>query len=168
MALLKYGMLILILPLFAFMAAHKFYVSVTQVTYSAEAEALQITSRIFIDDLENVLATRYGAALHLATRQEAADADSYIEKYLHTKLALRMNGRETPYRFLGKRYDNDIVVCYLEVPEIPPGSIKSIEIQNEMLTDLYEEQKNIVHLLINDIRKSFVLVRENNKAMLNL
>lgn len=168
MALLKYGMLILILPLFAFMAAHKFYVSVTQVSYSAEAEALQITSRIFIDDFENVLATRYGAALHLATREEASDADKYIEKYLQTKFVLRINGRETAYRFLGKRYDNDIVVCYMEIPEIPPGSIKSVEIQNEMLTDLYDEQKNIVHLLINDIRKSFVLVRENNKAMLNL
>lgn len=168
MALLKKGLLILLLPLFSFMAAHKFYVSVTQVNYSAEAEALQITSRVFIDDYENVLTMRYGDTLHLATKEEAAHADTYIEKYLRTKFVLRINDRETAYRFLGKRYDNDIMVCYLEVPAIPPNSIKSIEIQNEILTDLFEEQKNIVHLLINDTRKSFVLERENNKAMLNL
>ncbi len=168
MALLIKSLVIFLLPLFSFMAAHKFYVSVTQVNYSAEAEAIQITSRLFIDDFENVLTMRYGDTLHLATKDEAADADTNIEKYLRTKFVLRVNGRETAYRFLGKRYDNDIMVCYLEVPAIPPGSIKSIEIQNEILTDLFEEQKNIVHLLINDTRKSFVLVRENNKAMLNL
>ena len=56
---LKKSFLILLLPLFAFTAAHKFYVSVTNVTYSEKNEALQITSRVFIDDLEEVLKERY-------------------------------------------------------------------------------------------------------------
>ena len=32
--------------------AHKFYVSVTNINYSEKTDALQITSRIFVDDLE--------------------------------------------------------------------------------------------------------------------
>jgi hypothetical protein len=168
MSLFKKGLIIALLPCFAFTAAHKFYVSVTQVTYSSEEETLQITSRVFIDDLEQVLKERFGADLHLATSGEEEIAASHIEKYLHTKFVLYINGKETAYSYLGKRYDNDIMVCYMEVSGIPPGSISSLEIQNDLLTDLFEEQKNIVHITINDLKKSFVLVRENNKAMLNL
>ena len=168
MSLFKKGLIIGLLPFFAFTAAHKFYVSVTQVTYSPKDEALQITSRVFTDDLENVLKERYGADLQLATSEEAEIAASHIEKYLRTKFVLSINGKETAYHYLGKRYDNDIVVCYMEVSGIPPDSIRSLEIQNELLTDFFEEQKNIVHVTINDLKKSFVLVRENNKAMLNL
>ncbi len=75
----------MILPLVAFTVAHKFYVSVTNISYSEKDRALQITSRIFIDDFEQVLLERYGIEAHLATDSETALADEFIEKYLKTK-----------------------------------------------------------------------------------
>ena len=47
---------ILIIPLFAFSSLHKYYVSVTKIDYIKETGAVQITSRIFIDDFEKVVA----------------------------------------------------------------------------------------------------------------
>lgn len=168
MKLIRKCALILLLPLLAFGTAHKFYLSVTQVVYAPKEESLQITSRIFIDDFEAVLLERYGIATHLATENELDGADDYIEKYLRAKLQLRINGKAQTYRYLGKKYDNDVMVCYLEVEEVPSNTLSSIEIQNEVLTDLFEDQKNLVHILINDLKKSFVLVKDNNKGMLNL
>ncbi len=165
---LKKALLILILPLLAFTAVHKFYVSVTNIQYSEKEDALQITTRIFIDDFENVIEERYGVKTLLATDEESDTADSYIEKYLRAKIVLQVNGKNVPYSFLGKQYDNDVMICYIEVPEIGFQNVKSIEIQNEILTDLFEEQQNIVHFKINGKKKSFVLIRENNKGMLNL
>ena len=52
-------LLFLLLPLFAFTVAHKFYISVTNVGYSDKDKSLQITSRIFIDDMEKALMERY-------------------------------------------------------------------------------------------------------------
>jgi len=46
------GILFLSLSAFAF---HKFYVGVFQVEYAAEKKMIQITSRIFIDDLNNAM-----------------------------------------------------------------------------------------------------------------
>ena len=46
---------ILIIPLFAFSSLHKYYVSVTKIDYIKETQAIQITSRIFIDDFEKLL-----------------------------------------------------------------------------------------------------------------
>ena len=45
--------------------------------------------------------------------------------------------------------------------------MKSIEVENDLLTEFFEEQQNVVHLRIGDTKKSFILVRENNKGMLN-
>ena len=159
--------LLVIALLFSF-APHKFYVSVTNVNYSEKDDALQITTRIFIDDLEAVLLERYGIDAQLATEDEAKIAEDYIVKYLKTKFLVRLNKEQANFNYIGKKYDNDLVIFYLEVPEIGFDILKSIEIQNEVLTDLYEEQKNLVHIKYQGKKKSFVLIKENNKGMLNL
>lgn len=154
--------------LFSFSTAHKFYLSVTNVAYSEKSDTFQITSRIFIDDLEEVLKERYGVEAKLATNDEAEIADFYIEKYFRSKFTIELNGELAHYTFLGKEYNNDMTICYLEVEKVNLPNLKSISIQNEILTDLFEEQQNIVHFKWNGIKKSFVLIKENNKGMLNL
>ena len=72
------------------------------------------------------------------------------------------------YNFIGKKYDNDVVILYIEVPEVGFNALKTISIENDILTDLFEEQKNLVHFKWKGKKKSFVLIRENNKGMLNL
>ncbi|GMN10469.1 hypothetical protein MTsPCn9_35350 [Croceitalea sp. MTPC9] len=152
----------------SFTIAHKFYVSVTNINYSEKTDALQITSRIFIDDLEVLLKERYGIDAALGTEKETSMADDYIQKYLKAKFVLELNEEIASYNYIGKKYDNDVVIIYLEVPEIGFTALNSISIQNEVLTDLYEEQKNLVHIKWKGKKKSFVLIRENNKGMLNL
>tara|TARA_R110002049_G_scaffold213561_1_gene385008 strand:+ start:368 stop:661 length:294 start_codon:yes stop_codon:yes gene_type:complete len=95
-------------------------------------------------------------------------ADAYIEKYLRTKLMVEINDKPVQFDFLGKEYDNDIMICYLEVPKIDLGAATSIAVENEVLMDIFEEQKNVVHFKLGNQKKSFVLIRENNKGMLNL
>lgn len=168
MKFLKKCGLLLVLPLLAFSGIHKFYVSVTNIHYSEKDEAIQMTSRIFIDDFENVLVARYGIEAHLASDTENKLAEEYIEKYLKTKFLVYINGEQRTYDFLGKKYDNDVMICYLEIPKVAKDEIKSITVQNEILTDIFEEQQNVVHFKIMGKKKSYVLIKENNKGMLNL
>lgn len=165
---LKKSFIILLLPLLAFTAAHKFYVSVTNVSYSEKDDALQMTSRVFIDDMDQVLKERYDIEAHLATDQESSLSQEYLEKYLRAKFVVEINGAPRTYEYIGKKYDNDLVIFYLEVPELDFPTVKSIQIQNEMLTDMFDEQQNIVHFKIKGKKKSFVLMKENTKGMLNL
>jgi len=164
----RFLILFLGLSLLSMTVAHKFYVSVTNIQHSEAEETLQITTRIFIDDLEAVLLERYGVTTSLATDAEVDDANAYIEKYLNRKMVFKVNGEHMPYTFLGKEYETDIVVCYLELQLGPLSKVSSLEIQNDVLTDMFEEQQNVVHFRIADKRKSFVLIRESNKGMLNL
>ncbi|PRX53049.1 DUF6702 family protein [Flagellimonas meridianipacifica] len=160
-----------VLTVFAFLSfsvAHKFYVSVTHVKYSEKDTAFQITSRVFIDDLEDLLSERFGVTAKLATNDELENANTYIKRYFLQKFVVEINGEKVDYDFLGKTYDNDVVILYLEIPNIQLSETKSIAIQNEILTDLFDEQQNIVHFKWKGQKKSFVLIRENNKGMLNL
>lgn len=161
-------LLFLTFSLSSFVEVHKFYVSVTHVAYAENDDALQVTSRIFIDDLEQVIDERYGAKLNLATEQEADTADDYINRYFRQKFTILLDGEVVDYEFLGKKYDNDVVVCYIELTNVGLAQRKTLEIQNEILTDVFEEQKNIVHIKVKENKKSFVLIKENNKGMLNL
>ncbi|MFH6604719.1 DUF6702 family protein [Maribacter algicola] len=168
MTTFKKSFLILMLPLMAFTAAHKFYLSVTHVGYSEKDDALQITTRLFIDDMEKLLDERYGLKAQLGTDVESKSADEYLEKYFRTKLLFEIDGQPAEYQFLGKKYDTDMLICYFEIPKIGMDKIKSIQIQNEILTDLFDEQQNVVHFKIKEKKKSFVLIKSDTKGMLNL
>lgn len=164
----KKGLLLLVLPLIAFTSMHKFYMSVTNLVYSEKDAALQITSRIFIDDLEAVFIERFEFEAKLATNDESSESDKYLKKYLNTKFELTINGQSKAYDFIGKKYEDDMVIIYLEVPELNINDLKTISLKNEILTDLFDEQQNITHFKIKEKKKSFVLHKENSTGVLNL
>ena len=162
---IKYLLVIIVLPLLAFTTAHKYYVSVTQIDYIKEKQSIQIISRIFIDDFESLIRQRYDEDVTLGKKNESMKVNVYIEKYLKEKIKIKINGEEVFLNFIGKEYEDDIVNCYLEIENVK--EIKSFEIANHVLFDLYKEQQNIVRTFINSKHKSFILIPENDKGLLN-
>ena len=162
---IKIFLLIVILPLMAFSAFHKYYISVTQVDYIQEKQSVQITTRIFIDDFEKVLRARYNENIVLAGKEETKEANKYIETYLRSKIRVRINDKDMNLIFIGKEYDIDIIQCYIEIQDVT--LVKSIEVTNEVLFDLFEDQQNMIKTKINSKQKSFLLNKNNKKALLN-
>lgn len=165
MKFIKPFLFFLIIPLFAFTSVHKYYISVTQINFIEEKQSVQITTRIFIDDFESLLRERYDESITLAGKDEANTTDIYIDRYLKEKLKIKINDKDANLIFIGKEYDVDIMKCYLEIEGV--NSIESIEIKNRVLFDLYEDQQNIVKTKINSKQKSFILISQNDKAVLN-
>tara|TARA_R110000737_G_scaffold20183_3_gene38514 strand:+ start:762 stop:1301 length:540 start_codon:yes stop_codon:yes gene_type:complete len=168
MKFFRTALLVILLPLFAFAGAHKFYISVTNVDYSEKDQSVQIITRVFIDDINAVLKERYGIPSKLGTDSESSVDREYLEKYIRTKFLVEINGETAKYDFIGKKYDADMVICYLEVTDVPLKNLKQIGIQNEVLTDIYDDQQNVVHFNVNGKKKSHVLVKSHTKGMLNL
>jgi len=168
MKIFKPLLVLLILPLFAFAGAHKFYISVTNVNYSEKDEAIQIITRVFIDDMNAVLKERYGYTANLGTEKENDVDKDFLVKYLRTKFLVEVNSKNVTYDFIGHKYDSDMVICYLEVPNVPLATLKQIGITDEVLTDIYDDQQNVVHMKVKGKKKSHVLVKSRPKGMLNL
>lgn len=161
----KYLILLAIIPLLAFASAHKYYVSITQIDYIKEKQSVQITTRLFVDDLERLIRMRYDETITLASRNEPKTVNTYIEKYISEKMVIKINGKPAKMLFLGKEYENDIVYCYFEIEKV--ASISSFEITNEVFFDVFTEQKNIVRTDINGENNSFILIKQNDKGLLN-
>lgn len=165
MKIKKYLIISFLLPLFAFTTMHKYYISVTQVNYIQEKQSLQIISRIFIDDFENVLRERYDENLTLAEKDELQTIDLYIERYLKGAITIKINNQKVEVSFIGKEYDGDIMRCYLEVEGVK--SIESFEISNKTLFDLFEDQQNIIKTKINSKEKSVIQTSQSHNMVLN-
>ena len=125
---------------------------------------MQITSRIFIDDLETALNARYKKSFELDTKEELKDTDTFINKYVSDLLKVTINNKLTPFKYLGKKYETDVIYIFVEIENI--AQIKSIAIQNRILLDEFSEQQNIIKLNINDRKKSFILSNDSDKDLL--
>ncbi len=160
----KIFFLAIVFPLLSFTELHKYYVSVTEVEYVKEQKAVQITSRIFIDDFEKMLRERYDKDITLAIDDEKSTVNFYTKKYLKEKLKIMINEQEVEFKFLGKEYEDDIMISYLEIENI--DIISSIKVANQVLFDVFPDQQNIVRFKINSKNKSFLLTKESDKGML--
>ena len=154
----------MILLLSSFSAVHKYYISNTQIEYVEAQKSIQIITRVFIDDFENVLKQRYDDDLTFDD-EDAKMIDFYTEKYLREKLKISINGKDMPLIFIGKEIEMGIVKCYLEIEDVE--NVYDLAVKNQTLFDLFEEQQNIIKLNINSQKKSFVLTKQNDKAVLN-
>lgn len=164
MRFLSTCLFLILFPLLAFTGIHKYYISVTQIEYIEDKQSVQITSRIFIDDFENLLRERYDKNITLAGKDELKIVDLYIERYLKEKLKIRINNETSNLIFIGKEYDADIVRCYLEIEGVK--QIETFEVRNRVLFDLFEDQQNIVKTKINAKQKSFILFPQKDSAVL--
>tara|TARA_R110002012_G_scaffold273779_1_gene459872 strand:- start:606 stop:1109 length:504 start_codon:yes stop_codon:yes gene_type:complete len=144
--------------------AHEFYLSVTEIEYNNEEQSLQIITRVFIDDFQNVLNERYDADIQLSQEAEEGAVTEHISKYLNQKLRLKINGEELQLNYLGKEYDADQLVLYIEVENV--AAFDEIEVTNEILTDLFDDQKNVVHVKVNNKTKSLLLMRQQETEKL--
>ncbi|GAA4108375.1 hypothetical protein GCM10022393_04410 [Aquimarina addita] len=155
---------VIFLTISSFTTTHKFYVSVTQIDYNEEQKSLQIISRIFVDDFEATLQDRYDSSIKLSSENPNDKIDGYIEKYLQQKISISVNGKPVVFEYIGKEYDNDLILCYLEVEGVQ--DLETIEVSNTVLMDAFNEQQNIVHVKKGTQRKSLMLENEISQGML--
>lgn len=157
----------LLVILFSFLSAftlHKFYVGVFQIDYFKEKKAVQITARLFIDDLEKALYKKHNKHIYITTKYEIAEANTLIANYLSEKLKIKINNKSQSLQFLTKEQEDNIVICYLKIPF--KDNIKDLEITNTVLSDIFKEQQNLVHLNLNSNKKTLLFTNtETNQKL---
>ncbi|WP_396601846.1 DUF6702 family protein [Algibacter sp. R77976] len=161
---IKFLIIAIVIPLFAFTSLHKYYISVTHVNYVEEKESIQLISRIFIDDFESALKSNYDETIVLAEENEAGIINTYMDRYLQENIKLKVNNKDVIFNFIGKEYEGDIVKCYLEVQNVK--NIKTFYISNSVLFDLQKDQQNIIKTKIYSKNKSVILTSNNLNALL--
>ena len=156
--------LLLLFSLSSFKTDHKFYVSVTEIEYNQKAESLQIISRVFIDDLEKLLQKRYDASIILSEKNDNEKITDHLKKYIGQKMKIQLDGKPYKLNYIGKEYENDLALIYIEIPNVP--EFKNIRIKNAILTDMFSEQKNLVHVEYKGETKSLILTSGKDEDLI--
>lgn len=144
---------------------HETYLSVTEIEYRKDSKSVQVISRVFIDDMEDVLTKRFGKEVSLAYKKDLSANKGLLEKYYSKKLSIKVKNQDIPLKLLGSKFDADQIVLFLEGNNVE--SFKTVVVENLVLTDLFDTQKNIVHVKNGDVIESMLLVKAKGSDTVN-
>jgi hypothetical protein len=143
---------------------HKFHVSKCLVEFNEAEQALQMSMHIFLDDLEEALRKKGADDLFICTKMESEDAEVYMSQYVANNFIIEVNGEVLEYEFLGKEPSEDLqgVWCYLEILNVT--SVKNLKITNNILLEVYDDQKNVISIIGPDRRKGMMLLQRGQSS----
>ncbi|MTI21425.1 hypothetical protein E1176_10380 [Fulvivirga sp. RKSG066] len=145
---------------------HPIHVSVTDIEYDEDRKALEIASHIFLDDIEkHIRIIKKERYLDILKPDKDRTTDDLISEYLKDRIAINVNGKPEEYKYLGFEREAGAIYVYMEVEKV--RKLKSLEIRNEVLLDLYEDQINLVHVKVDGKIRSLKLEENNEKEQLS-
>lgn len=122
---------------------HPMHVTVIEVEFDKEAKAIEMSMHVFTDDLEK--------HLRFIEKDETLDIieintearDQLFRTYFVKEVKLNVNGKDQVTSYLGHQVEGDALWIFMEVPNIK--KLKTLEIKNTTLLDLYDDQTNLIH-----------------------
>jgi hypothetical protein len=146
------------------MTVHRFYVAIYQINFVAQKKMVQVTTRIFVDDLNEALKNGCHKKTFIGTEKETQEDKLLMEKYLADKFKISVNGKHRTMNYLSYELENNVIVCYFNIKDVV--KITSLEVENSILTELYPEQQNIIQFNNNGVKQNLLLSSETTKGML--
>lgn len=143
---------------------HKFYVSVTQINFAQDKKTVQITSRIFIDDLNNALEKKHKKKFYIGSIKETDEEIQLLKNYLNENFSIKVNSKLKPTVYLDKELEDDVIIVYQVIRDV--SKINSLEIKNTLLFDLLPEQQHIIHTQVLTKKQSALLTFDNPAELL--
>jgi hypothetical protein len=136
---------------------HPVHISVTEINYSEKDKALQIVSRLFIDDLElSIRAKRKDPDLDLMEPKAPLTTKQLMIEYLTEHFKVILDGKLCKLNFLGVEKEDLSLICYIEIANVK--KIKTLEVFNDAIMGMHEDQSNLVHVTFKSPVKSARLV----------
>ena len=145
----------ILLTLITFLAsllAHPFHVSVCEVEYNTETKALQLSQRMFLDDLEETLNKVYNVRIDIVAPEDKQLRDSLIKDYVLKHLIIIVNNKVKKATYIGHELEGDAMWCYIEYYGVK--KLGQLNITNTVFLEVYDDQNTLIHLKYNGETKS--------------
>ncbi len=122
---------------------HPFHLSICELKHDADSKSLQISSRLFLDDLEVALSHRRGAKNYFTEVGDSVIKED-LKKYFEEHLKVSINGHPRTSQFLGFEIEDNVVWCYLEINKVK--SMQEVFLIYTPLIDTFDDQINLAHI----------------------
>lgn len=131
---------------------HPLHLATVEIDHNATEKTLEITCKTFWDDFESILSKRNGSKVDLVGGKDTAGNNKKIFEYIKSHLQITIDGKPVQMSFIGYEKEDVVVYSYLQVDDI--ASIKKVSIVNSIMHDMFDDQVEIIHMIVNGNRKS--------------
>jgi hypothetical protein len=146
------------------LTVHRFYVGIYQVDFVPQKKRLEITTRIFADDLNDALTKSFKKQTNIGAQNETPEDVALMRKYLAGHFKIYLNDQQKTMNYHSHEIENNVVICYLSIKEVT--KISKIEVENSILTEVHDEQQNIIQFNNNGKKQNLLLTSSTTKGML--
>jgi hypothetical protein len=143
---------------------HPFYISLTEIKYNSKENSLEISQKIFWDDLEVHLIEIHKVKIDFLKPKDKAELDKKLKQYILQNNEILVNGKRVELNYLGYEIEEDAAWFYLEAKQIPDP--KQVEIKNSILHQHLNSQQNIINFYLDKSPKSLILLKGKDRGKL--
>lgn len=138
---------------------HPIHLSVSEINYSEKDKALQITSRIFIDDLETSIQKKLNQPeLDILKPTGGQSTDQLVSAYINDHFKVKLDNKPQKLSYLGHEIEDAAIICYIEIEKVK--KFKTLEVLNDIIQETHEDQSNLIHVTYKGPVKSLRLLRD--------
>ena len=141
---------------------HPFYVSVTEINHNARSQEVEISCRIFYDDLERTLEKQYHTHVDIVKPADKTKMNQLLNDYIKKHLIVKADGKQLALSYVGYEIQEDAAWTYFEVKGI--NKVKKFEVHDDLLFTEHPEQINMLHVTVGGQRKSTKLSNPDSDA----
>lgn len=145
---------------------HAYYVSVSEIYHNPKTQALEISMKIFADDLELALKNNGNPEVIVLEEKPDPALKGMLQKYLDEKFRITIDLKTKQMHVIGYEFDDDALLCYAEILNV--SEISSIEVYNAIITEVYEEQINLTHFQFRGKMKSLKTSRSDPSGTIDI
>ncbi len=144
---------------------HPFFVSVIEINHNQKEATVEISVRVFTEDLEKTLQKYNTVKLDIINPADKVFLEKQISNYIMQKIKLKINGRAYILNYVGYEIQKESIWTYFEITKVPEA--KKIEVDCSLLYDFEKNQTNLFHVKSNGVEKSFKLDYPASAAVFN-
>lgn len=123
---------------------HPLHLSVVDVHHNTQNRSLEITQRIFADDLEDALRQFTGGKVDVLNPPDPEQLKKIIGDYTLKNFSLYLNDKAARLNYLGYEQEEDAIWVYFEVSKV--ADFRSIEVTNTVLFEMFDDQTNLINI----------------------
>ncbi len=131
---------------------HPYHVGSVEINYNSKSKTFEVTGRFFLDDLENGLTEKYGKPFHFNDEKYKSQLNIALKNYCTEYFKLKTNNQFLQVNYVGYEEDSESVNVFLESETV--NNPKKVEAAVSFLYNLFDDQINIVHIIVYGNRKS--------------
>jgi hypothetical protein len=144
---------------------HPYYMSVTEFEYKPAEKEVQVSCKIFTDDLEEALKKEYKRKVDILNTTAKKENEQLLNRYLQQHLRLQLDGKPVALKMIGFEQEGEAVWIYLVTNNTP--AFKSAVVFNDLLYSYRKDQLNIIHFKNKGERKSHRFTFPNKEVALS-